>query len=300
MVGSAPRVVLVTRETEYEGLLARHGTHAQAAFFLETRGQLVEEVKARHEQVRWARRAVLAGIPMDWRRSQVHRADLDRFLFEPDDTVVVVGQDGLVANTAKYLDGQPVIGINPAPDLYDGVLVPFSSDAAHRLIVAAAARRAATQPRTMVEAALPDGQRLLALNEIFVGARTHQSARYQISVGDHAERQISSGVIVASGTGATGWARSINRERRDALTLPAPSDDVLAFFVREVFPSVATGVEVTAGLITADTHLTITSEMNGDGVLFGDGIEGDRLAFDWGVTATLRVAPRRLQLVVDG
>ena len=64
-----------------------------------------------------------ASIPLDWRRGSVERGDLDRFLFEPDDLVVVVGQDGLVANVAKYLDGQPVLGLNPAPDLYDGVLV---------------------------------------------------------------------------------------------------------------------------------------------------------------------------------
>ena len=29
--------------------------------------------------------------------------------------MVVVGQDGLVANVAKYLDGQPVIGVDTAP-----------------------------------------------------------------------------------------------------------------------------------------------------------------------------------------
>lgn len=42
------------------------------------------------------------------------RGDLDRFLFEPDDIVLALGQDGLVANVAKYLDGQPVIGSNPS------------------------------------------------------------------------------------------------------------------------------------------------------------------------------------------
>ena len=62
-------------------------------------------------------------MPADWRQALVRRADLDRFLFGPEDVVVAVGQDGLVANVAKYLDGQPVLGVNPAPDLYDGVLV---------------------------------------------------------------------------------------------------------------------------------------------------------------------------------
>jgi len=58
---------------------------------------------------------VLGAIPSDWRRARVDRADLDRFLFEPEDVVVAVGQDGLVANVAKYLTGQPVIGCNPDP-----------------------------------------------------------------------------------------------------------------------------------------------------------------------------------------
>ena len=33
-----PRVVLVTRPTGYDGLLARHGTHGQAKWFLEKQG----------------------------------------------------------------------------------------------------------------------------------------------------------------------------------------------------------------------------------------------------------------------
>ncbi len=43
-----PRVVLVTRTSEYDGLLARHATREQARFFLETRGQCLDEVEARH------------------------------------------------------------------------------------------------------------------------------------------------------------------------------------------------------------------------------------------------------------
>ena len=35
-----------------------------------------------------------AAISTDWRRGAVERTDLDRFLFEPGDIVVAVGQDG--------------------------------------------------------------------------------------------------------------------------------------------------------------------------------------------------------------
>src|SRR5688572_6063299 len=118
-----PRVVLVTRPTEYELLLRRHATRGQAAFFLETRGQNLIDVERRHERFGNIQSKVLGAVPSEWRRTSVGRTDLDRFLFEPEDIVVALGQDGLVANVAKYLRGQPVIGLNPDPESYDGVLV---------------------------------------------------------------------------------------------------------------------------------------------------------------------------------
>jgi hypothetical protein len=288
-----PRAVLVERPTEYSELLARHGTREQARFFLHDRGRTLEEVEARHRALAAARARVLAAIPADWRHAAVARPELDRFLFEPGDVVVVLGQDGLVANVAKYLDGQPVIGLNVEP----GVLVPHLPEAAADLLADVAAGRAAVQRRTMAAARLDDGQELLALNEVFVGHATHQSARYVLEVGEHGERQSSSGLIVATGTGATGWAASIHRERHSALALPAPEEDRLAFFVREPWPSAATGTELDEGVLAGGGVLTVQSEMNAGGVVFGDGIETDHLAFDWGQRVEVRVAGPKLRLV---
>src|SRR5262249_24876521 len=126
----SPRAVVVTRPTEYEALLARHSTREQARFFLEHRGRSLAEVEARHARREAALQTVSSGLPMRWRRSRIDRADLDRFVFGPEDVVVVVGQDGLVANAAKYLTGQPVLGVNPDRDLFDGVLVRHDASAA--------------------------------------------------------------------------------------------------------------------------------------------------------------------------
>lgn len=294
---AAPRVVVVTRKTEYELLLERHGTRGQAGFFLSSRGQTIEEVESRHHLFHAARHRVLSAIPLDWRQARVGREDLSRFLFEPSDVVVAVGQDGLVANVAKYLEGQRVVGINPDRSRHDGILVPHPPDAIDALLGAVAAGRCEIEARTMVEARLDDGQRLLALNEVYLGHRTHQSSRYVITHAGASERQSSSGVIVTTGTGATGWARSIHRQRRTEIELPAPTDRRLSFFVREAFPSVATGTGLTEGDVSAGEALRLRSEMNDDGVLFGDGIEEDRLSLRYGMTATVTVAPTRLQLV---
>jgi NAD kinase len=292
-----PRTVLVQRPTEWSELLARHGTREQVRFFLRTRDIDPDEVERRHHAFLGHRHHVLGAIPGDWRRASVQRDDLERFLFEPGDIVVVLGQDGLVANVAKYLDGQPLIGLNPDPERIAGILVAHPPAAAADLLRDVGAARHGVQARTMTEARLDDGQRLCALNEIFVGHRSHQSARYTLHLGERSERQSSSGLIFATGTGATGWAKSINGQFAEPVALPAATDRALAWFAREPWTSPATGSSLSHGLIAADQSARITCELTDGATAFGDGIEADALTIDWGQTLTVGVAPQALQLV---
>jgi hypothetical protein len=292
-----PRAVVVTRPTELEHLVARHGTPAQARFALEMRGQSMDEVEARHQAFEAVLTTASRAIPQRWRSTRVARTDLARFVWEPGDLVIAVGQDGLVANVAKYLGGQLVVGINPDPKRFDGVLARHPVDALGTILSRASEGRCNVEERTLVEARLDDGQTLRALNEIYLGHRTHQSSRYRIAYGGREERQSSSGVIVATGTGATGWAKSIARARRDDVALPAPTERALAFLVREAFPSVATGTSITAGRIAAGESLEIASELDEGGVIFGDGLEDDRLRVGWGMRVQVTIARQRLCLV---
>jgi len=293
-----PRCVVVERPTEYQELLLRHGTREQVRFFLEQRGQSLEAVEARHQLQRGHHANVMGAVPVEWRRASVQRADLDRFLFEPDDIVVVLGQDGLVANVAKYLEAeQAVIGLNPDPERYPGVLVPHPPAAAADLMADVASGRALFERRTMAQASLDDGQQLFALNEVFIGHASHQSARYRLEARGSSERQSSSGVVVATGTGATGWAASLRLERHSSLELPQPDDRSLAFFVREPWPSLATATDLTEGVLPENALLELVSELGDGGVVFGDGIESDHLRLEWGQRVQVMVAARALRLV---
>lgn len=292
-----PRAVIVTRETDYEALLANHATHEQAKFFLRSRNQAIDAVQLRHERFQAALHTVRGAIPLDWRIAAVNRGDLDRFLFGPEDVIIAVGQDGLVANLAKYLSGQPVLGVNPDPDSNPGILVPLSPEAVGDLLYLASRGEAAVQYRTMAEARLDDGQTLLALNEIFIGHHSHQSARYRLQLDGKAEEQSSSGIIVATGTGATGWARSIMESRQITIDID-PSRPALGYFVREPWPSNTTGTSLSAGRLRSGDQLVVRSHMQSGGVVFADGIEKDHLRLDWGRRVSVAVATRQLNLVI--
>ncbi len=289
-----PRAVVVSRATELEEVLAAHATRGQAAFFLRERGRDIAEVEERHRQHEKALATVSGSIPVEWRRAEVRRVELDRFLFEPEDVVITVGPDGLVANVAKYLDGQPVIGVGVG-DRGVGVLADHRAEDVATTLFALRSGGAVIEDRTMVEVETASGLRLRALNELYVGHRSHQSARYVLSCPSGVERQSSSGVIVSTGTGGTGWAASIARER-GAAPSAWPEEPEVEFFVREAWPGPGYGVDHTQGLLAEARELVITSEME-DGVVFGDGVEADALPVGWGEVVRVRVSETRLRLV---
>ncbi|MHA7278142.1 diacylglycerol kinase catalytic domain-containing protein [Arthrobacter sp. MDT2-2] len=295
-----PRLVIVHRRTELQELLDRHATRGQAEFFLRTRGRGLQDVQERHDRIAAALGMVRAAVPADWRHAEVERADLSRFLLTSEDIIAVVGQDGLVANAAKYLDGQPVIGIDPERGANPGVLVRHTPDAAAKLIGSAALagpERLNRQELAMVTARLDDGQELSGLNEVFIGHASHQSARYHLTEpGGRTESHSSSGLIISTGTGATGWCASIALER-GGRALPAPTDRRLAWFVREAWPSPITGTSLTEGVLEAGNTLRITVASDRL-VVFGDGMEEDRLTASWGQEIRVQLGERPLRLVV--
>ena len=274
-----PRCVLVERATEYRELLARHGTREQARFFLARAGSRSTRSRSATCATRRRARGVVAADPGRLAHARASSAPSSTAsCSRAEDVVVALGQDGLVANVAKYLDGQPVIGLNPDPERYAGVLVTPRAAGDRR-----PARRRRRGPRRDAAAARWSRARarrrpaLRALNEIFVGHARHQSARYTLT----RRRARRAPVLVG--------ADRRHRHRRDRLggehqprargaaRAARPGDRGLAWFVREAWPSRATGTALTAGLLEPPATLEITCELGDGAVAFGDGIEADRL-----------------------
>ena len=75
---------------------------------------------------------------------KIDRTFLPNFDFGRCVLVVVIGQDGLVANTAKYVGDLPIVAVNPDPARNDGVLLPFTIRAAGSAVRRVLDRKAKT------------------------------------------------------------------------------------------------------------------------------------------------------------
>lgn len=326
------KIVIVTRPTQLAALRQRFNTRSQAKFQIVSamKRKLAREAISSMEKLdELAEQAFVevdqAATQYDSSVEQLHRnlafddfdlpvQTVDRdflpnFVFGPHDIVVTVGQDGLVANTAKYAVGLPIVAVNPDPQRIDGVLLPFRTEEARAAVRAVLQGKAKYRQVTLAEATLADGQRLLAFNELFIGNRTHVSARYKLSVAGKSEPQSSSGVLVCTGAGSTGWLSSIfnmasgiasiftGQPAKPALRL-SWEDPRLIYVVREPFVSKVSGASLVAGTLDPNTEITIESDMASNGVIFSDGVESDFLEFNAGAVARIRTAGGKARLVI--
>ena len=192
-------IILVTQKTRLENLIRRYNTVGQARFFIERHGGDFEDYLAEDGAYRAAVEKAADALAAYGRLQVIDREFLPGFLFGEQDLVVAVGRDGLVANTLKYLTVQKLIGVNPDPARWDGVLLPFSAGDLSKVVPEAAEGRRQTREITLAQATLNDGQRIVGVNDLFIGQRTHASARYRLQIGEDAETQSSSGIIVSTG-----------------------------------------------------------------------------------------------------
>lgn len=289
------RVVILTRRSQAETLVRRYGSEGQAKFMMAQAADgaaSFKRAKAYESAENAALRQLRTAIPEDVKQVEIDRDLVSQFLFEPHDLVVAVGQDGLIANVGKYLDGQPLAGVNPDPANIDGALLPFDMASFIAALPAALADDRPSRLATLAEAETSDKQTLYGLNEIFIGVPSHQSARYRLYFNGEAHEQSSSGIIAATGTGSSGWLKSM----RGPKAAFDPAADLLRFAVREAWPGRGFSTGILSGDVTEAEPLVVESRMEA-GIIFADGIEQDSLRFDAGVTVTIRPARRKVRLV---
>jgi NAD kinase len=307
-------IVLVTRRTRLQESIARHNTVEQARFHIEHLGMDFSDFILEDAIYQQALQFTQQTLQAYGRLQMIERGFLPNFVVPGDALIVTLGQDGLVANSLKYVPGKPVLALNPDPERWDGKLMPFKVSDLPALMPEVIHDQRTHRSVVMARARLNDGQQLLAVNDLFVGTRTHVSARYQIHFDSLSEMHSSSGIVISTGLGSTGWMRSILTAAISVTESPSKrlqalrdsgfswDEERLIFSVREPFPSKITQTQCIFGEIEkrsresgteATSLLKVRSLMSDNGVIFSDGMEADGLVFSSGLEATIDVAPER-------
>ncbi len=325
------RITVVTRPTRLEGLLNRWATRGQARFrfkankvaraaqagnfSLAAAVQKAEDVdfallEVEDDTYHQSLQTLLRDLDLGYPVQTIDRSFMPTYDFSFSTAVVVLGQDGLVANTAKYVGDVPVVGVNPDPARFDGLLLPFQVHEARQAVQKLLAKKSRIRAVTLAEVQLQDQQRMLAFNDFFVGVRSHVSARYRLRVGNKAEVQSSSGVLISTGAGSTGWMSSVFNMAAGIVGMTGPKGHSLArprlawedrrllWAVREPFVSRTSQAGLVCGTLETSDQLEIESMTPENGVIFSDGIEADFLEFNAGTLATVRIAKQQAHLVV--
>lgn len=300
------RAVVIFRKTRLEELVDKYNSADQARFYIESLGEdfsdYLDEDTAYRESLNKVEETL---VVLNVRFHFVERRFLSNYLFNPDDLVLVVGQDGLVANTLKYLEGQHVLGVNPDTTRWEGRLLPFTATDLRFILPEALKYKRHFFEVTMAQVTLNDGQILKAVNDFFIGVKSHSSFRYSLEIGGVEERQSSSGIIITAPLGGTAWLKSVLTGAQQILKhfidLPHMKTEVfssweerkLVYSVREPFPSLYSQAENCFGEISGNQTLTVRSETPENAVIFSDGIQEDFLEFSSGSLAKVGISSTR-------
>lgn len=333
-------VIIIRKPTRLEQLKSRFNTKEQAKFYMQQNKVAFKEKKMASSVAKMAKEEIFAEqqaafeeAEAEYQNYEAENANfynslsevekklssilkvkilfqdyLPSFTFGPQDMIIVLGQDGLVANTAKYVDGLPIIGINPDPSRYDGILLKYNTENFLEAVKNLQNNNHKARYISMAEAKLNDGQHLLAFNDFFIGINSHASAQYSITFKGKTEYQSSSGVIVSTGAGSTGWLSSFYNMTKGFMNAFVPnvqlksfefSQDAnyLMFVVREPFVSRTSQANIVVGKLESNEILKIESNMPQNGVIFSDGVQKDFLEFNVGTIAEIGLAKQKAVLI---
>lgn len=301
------KVVIIKKKTRLEELVARFNTVDQAEFYVEHMGADFRDYRDEHDNYYKALEAVRNDAKLFARVQEIDNEYIPNMIFGEKDIVITLGQDGLVVNAMKYLNGQPLIGVNSDPLRWNGDLSVFHPDEMCDVIPAVIGNAYRSTDITMAKACTKDGQELYAVNDFFVGVEDHTSARYKISFGEKTENQSSSGIIISTPLGFGGWHKSVLAQFRGmarAFGLGEIKEKPVGWYeqeliyqVREPFPSVSTRADLVYGSIAGGEKLKVVSNMPEKGIVFSDGVPEDSIEFRSGMEVTIEVADRKGKLV---
>ena len=189
------------------------------------------------------------------------------------DVVIALGGDNYFQYVSHFIDRQMLIGVNSDTEKSEGALLPFTPDTLISFLPDLMKGNYSVEEWTRLQSILNGRKLPLALSEVFVGAKMNVGmSRYIMNVGSMQFEQKSSGLIVATGAGSTGWYDAAYQTAYGEPDHFAKTQRVAKFIGREMFKGHLTDSSLRHGIIHPGDELIITSLMR-NGIVSTDASE---------------------------
>lgn len=235
-------------------------------------------------------------------------------IFNKATFVISVGGDGTVLSTTRAVDFKvPVLPLRSTPSS-NGGLCRYDYNELNTVVDDVINEEYVLQNWTLLKLKYKDHEEV-ALNDILVGPKKSMNVgRFVVQFHNHTEEHRSSGMVITTGAGSTGWYKNIKKQHLKTgiqwvdNPLSAPYDqmaDYLYTFSPERREAWFTnrellqeqGIQYGQGTLNEDDKLIITSRMNVDGAISIDGDDQERLfSFPRGAQAQIGLADETLSV----
>ena len=185
----------------------------------------------------------------------VKREKLQRKDLRKTDLVITVGGDGTFLRTAHQISDTPVLAVSSGARYNEAFFSRASKENFPGKIKRILGGEFRMKKLTRLEASI-NGKRLpiMAINEVFAGNRTpYHTSRYELNVRGKKEFQKSSGVLIATKAGSSGWAKSAAKKK---LAIPRGG---FGYAVREPYFGRLTNPTLLHGCLSSGEKIRIKS-----------------------------------------
>jgi len=294
-----PSVLVAIKRSKWERDIIHYGSEdaVKKIYILQNNGY--ERIHSSHIRQLQARDALKQALG---NAEYIYREELTRVNFSDYDLVITLGGDNHFVHVSQFIKDTPVAGINSDPETSSGVLLHFTIDSfINQIKTGINLNNLEIDYWTGIEGELhfPDGQIVKtgrALSEISIrNSFAEHMSRYILSTDKITEEQKCSGLLLATGTGSTGWFSNCVPESEIKHCTFKKDADFFRFTARE--RSGGKKYKLHYGEIKKGETLQLMSEM--DGMLCLDSDIRRVFNLPPGCRAILKVCEEKLPVVIN-
>jgi NAD kinase len=220
----------------------------------------------------------------------VNRKKMHPKHFRGKDVVITIGGDGTFLKTSHHVTDALMLGVCSNANKNVGYLLRSS-----RLTFEDSLRKILNNEfkvaeRVRLETTINGKKTKYALNDVFIGSRrAYHTARYNLRIGGKEEFQMSSGIIISTATGSTGWIKSAG-----GIEMPLHSGK-FQYYVRDPYSCKFSRPRLLKGILSSKENITVKSLIY-EGVVAIDSSKAD-YSIDEDSVVNVRVAEKPLRVI---